>query len=84
VNIGIGIAGYLVLGLIAVGILELTTKRISTNIKDAKYDTQDILAKAGSVVETKTALVLTLLALWVFWPVAIYGACIPDKSKDKK
>lgn len=77
--IGITLALYFFIGCIALLILELTTHRISKRLKTASYDTHDKLAKSGNMVGEKTARVLTVLALIMFWWVAIYGA-LSDKN----
>ena len=61
--------GYLAVGVIAIGVLEITTKRVSGRIKDASMDTMQLTGESG-----KVALLVTVLALWVFWPAAIYAA----------
>ena len=68
---GLGI--YLLLGVIALGILDLSTKRIRRRLRPASYDTLDRLAGTGQAIGVKTAVVVTSLALWLFWPVAVYG-----------
>lgn len=65
---------YLLVGIVALVLLDLITGRIRKNIKDASYKSQEKLAASGSYVGRKTAVVLTLIALWIFYPVAIYGA----------
>jgi hypothetical protein len=69
---GFGI--YLLLGIVALGLLDLFTGRIRRKLKLASYQTQEKLALSGSFVGSKTAIMLTLIALWLFYPVAIYGA----------
>ena len=76
------IGAYLVLGIIALGLLDLFTGRIRKNIKDASYKSQAKLVARGSYVGRKTAVVLTLIALWIFYPVAIYGAISTKKEVD--
>ncbi len=60
---------YLGIGLIAVGLLDLFTGRVRGRIKLAAYDTQ---AVTGG--NRKVAVVVTIGALWLFWPFAIYAA----------
>jgi len=74
---------YLLLGIVALVSLDLFTGRVRGKLKDASYQTQEKLAGAGSFVGAKTAIVLTLLALWLFYPVAIYGA-ISNKKGGRK
>ena len=73
---------YLLTGIITLGLLDLFTGRIRKNIKDASYKSQEKLAASGSYVGRKTSVVLTLIALWLFYPVAIYGA-ISNKKEEK-
>ena len=68
------LAAYLLAGVLALLLLELTTKRISRNLKNSSCDTREILAKAGLAVQLKVALIITAVALCLFWPLAIYGA----------
>lgn len=65
---------YLLLGIVVLGLLDLFTGRIRGKLKTASYETREKLAGAGSFVGAKTAIALTLIALWIFYPVAIYGA----------
>ncbi len=63
------VAGYLTVGTLMLCLLELRTKRISSRLKPASLDIQQITG--GS---SKMALVVTVLALLVLWPFAIYAA----------
>ena len=65
---------YFSVGLLALIILDLFTGRVRSRLKDASFDTQERLAASGAVVGSKWAIGLTLIALWIFWFVAIYGA----------
>ena len=65
---------YLLLGIVALGLLDLITGRVRGRLKTASYETQVKFVLTGSFVGPKTAVILTGLALWLFWPVAIYGA----------
>lgn len=79
---------YLLIGTIALGLLDLITKRIRTRLREASYDSQANLERAGAVVGSRTALVLTVGALWLFWPAAIIGAIIGlvgnDENKEQQ
>ena len=75
---------YLLTGIVALGLLDLFTGRIRKNIRDASYKSQDKLIARGSYVGMKTAIVLTLIALWIFWVVAIYGAISSWVNKEGK
>lgn len=70
---------YLFLGIVVLGLLDLFTGRIRKKLKGASYQAQAKLATSGSYVGRKTAVFLTLVVLWVFWVVAIYGAIRGDK-----
>ena len=70
---------YLLAGFGALCILEGATKRISSRIKTASLDTYQVIGESP-----KLALVLTLIALWVFWPAAIYAAFVPEKVKKEE
>lgn len=68
------IAIYLGAGLIALWILEMTKHRISKQLKSAAFEARDKLAHSGTFVSGKMATVITCIALFIFWPAAIYGA----------
>lgn len=74
---------YLLTGIVALGLLDVFTGRIRKKLKSASVQSQAKLAASGSYVGTKTAVVLILIALWIFWVVAIYGA-ISEKMEGKK
>ena len=65
---------YLLVGVIVLGIFDLTTKRIRRKLRTAGYDTQDALANAGQTVGTKLGLVIISVYTLVFWPVVMLGA----------
>ena len=65
---------YLVAGIIALGLLDLITGMIRKRLRDMSYDTQSKLIDSGSLVGPKTAIFVTVLILWIFWPLAIYSA----------
>lgn len=68
------LALYFTVGFVALLIFDLITGRIRRKLKPASVEAQDKLVKSGNVVGTKTAIIITILALWVFWPFAIYAA----------
>jgi len=81
----IALVSYFSAGLIAILLLERLTGRVRGRLRDASYDTRDKLIYAGSIViGTRTAIVVTLLALWIFWPFAIYGALSGMLIKSKE
>jgi len=80
-------ATYLIAGTLAILLLDLTTGRISRNLKSASCDTQEILAKAGLIIPPKASLIIITVVLWLFWPLAIYGAVetmVKDASHSKE
>ncbi|KKK55799.1 hypothetical protein LCGC14_3070950 [marine sediment metagenome] len=74
----VGVGLYLLLGLVSLAVLDLRTKRIRERLREASYDTQAMM-----VAGTRTAIVVTVLALWLFWPFAVYGA-VEDRLRSKK
>jgi NADH:ubiquinone oxidoreductase subunit 3 (subunit A) len=66
--------GYFVLGITALVILDLLTKRVRTRLKDASYDAQSKLAGNMVFVNSKIARAVLIVSLILLWPVAIYGA----------
>lgn len=65
---------YFLLGIVALVLLDLITKRVRGRLKAASQETQLKLLDSGSFISPKTAVLLTLGALWLFYPVAIYAA----------
>lgn len=63
------LAIYLAVGIIALIMFDLVTKRLRRRLRDAAYDAQLKLE-----VGTKASIILTVLALWIFWPAPICGA----------
>lgn len=60
---------YLVTGILAVVLLDILTGRVRERIKGASVETQTLTGDSP-----KVAFVVTVLALWLLWPVAIYAA----------
>ena len=75
------VCAYLSIGLVALLILDFLTHRIREKLGIASMDTHMKLAEAGNVVKPWMAKVITVLALWLFWVVAIYGALTPNRRK---
>lgn len=83
VNAILAVVGiYFIIGFVALCILDILTGRIRSRLHSASEETQGRLAVTGSYVGNKTSIALTLIALWLFWPVAIYGAL--SSSKESK
>lgn len=80
------VAGYFIMGIVALTILDLLTKRVRRRLRDASRMTQERLIDTGQFVGVRMSVVLTLIALWLFWPFAIYAAVEPQRRKenDKK
>ena len=72
--IWICLGAYFGLGILALAILEVATGRVHRKLRPAASDAQQQLIEQGTVVGGKEALLLTLLALWLFWPTVVYAA----------
>lgn len=69
VGVLLAVGGYLAIGVLAILLLEILTRRVSRRIVAVSYDTQAVTGGGRWV-----AIGATALALWVFWPLAIYAA----------
>ena len=76
------LGAYLVVGIIAICLLFILTGKMRKRLKDASIDTQEKMTAKGSYIGTKQAMIITMLALWIFWPVAIYGAIFSSSKGD--
>lgn len=77
------LAIYLGVGICALVVLDILTHRIRSRLYSASLDTQSKMIDTGNYVGDKTSKMLTVLALWMFWPVAIYGAfSSPRRNKS--
>jgi hypothetical protein len=74
---------YLGVGLLGLLLLELITHRITNKINKASIDTRGRLASTGNLISMGTAKTITISALILFWPVAIYGALTKENKKEK-
>jgi len=63
------LGSYLLLGIIAIGLLDIITGRVRARLKGAATEVQ-VLTGENRVL----AIVVTVLALWLLWPAAIYAA----------
>lgn len=75
---------YLTLGVLALLVLDLVTHRVRQRLTDASYDTQSKLAQTGQYVSSRTALIIIIVALWIFWPAAIYSAITSGGNRNGK
>ena len=71
----LGILTYFLTGVVALGIFEVTTKRLSRGLRNASYDTQDTLARQNIAAPSKRAATIIIAGLiFVFWPAVFVGA----------
>ena len=80
------VIAYLAIGLLALAVFDLTTKRIRNGLRDASYETQITVANTGVfgvLLGSKLAVVVISVALWIFWPAAIYGA-VENRLRKKQ
>ncbi len=68
------VAADFLLGLLSLATLELLTKRISSRLSGASRDAQAAFINTGNYLGSRTMKIAVGLALWVFWPAAVYGA----------
>ena len=59
---------YLVIGIVALVLLDLITGRIRRRFKNASVEAQEKMVAKGSYVGNKQVMILTTFALLVFWP----------------
>lgn len=78
------ILGYFVVGLVSLGIIELTTRRFSRNFSKSTIDAQTKLANNGTPSGNTETKVLLLGATILFWPFAVYGMLTPNGGKRGK
>ncbi len=74
------LAIYFGVGICAIALLDILTHRVRSKLYSASLDTQHKIASTGNFVGSKTSVALVMFALWLFWPVAIYGALTPSKG----
>lgn len=80
-SIIIGVCSYLLVGIIVLLLInKYTGNRISNNLAPASYETQDKLAQGHILtqgtpilVSMRLSKVITTIALWILWPVAVIG-----------
>lgn len=64
------IGTYLLVGLVVCIVFDLVTKRIRNRISQYSFDTQQVTGGNHTF-----AIIITLLATWIFFPALIIGAC---------
>ena len=78
------IVGYLCLGIIALGIFDLTTKRIRTNWRDSVSEAQTSLVNSGNYIGRKAGHIALLIAMLIFWWLVLIGSFMrPKKEKNE-
>lgn len=80
-TVWLALAGYFGLGVIALAIFELCTKRISKKLREASADAQLKLLDRGTVVGSRVATALVVLTMWLFWVIVIYSAILSSSIK---
>lgn len=63
------LGAYLAIGICVVVTFDLATKRIRSRISRYAFDTQQVTGENHTV-----AVIVTLIAIWVFYPLLIIGA----------
>lgn len=76
------VASYFIVGLWAIIILDVTTKRIRRRFRAASVEAQAKLATTGNLIGEKSSMIVLLVALWLFWPAAIIGALLPKSRRE--
>jgi hypothetical protein len=77
------IVGYFCLGIIALGIFDLTTKRIRTNWRDSVGEAQTKLANSGNYMGRRMGHIALLIAMLIFWWLVLIGSFArPKKEKN--
>ena len=70
-----GIGVYFIVGVVAIGLLDLITKRIRHRIRGASYETQSqLMDRVQMRPGNQMSMLITAVALWVFWLPVVLGA----------
>lgn len=77
------VLGYFSVGIISLLVLDLVTNRVKRRLVPASYETREKLAVSGYYLGARTALVVTLLALWLLWPAVIYAAVVNKNNSEE-
>lgn len=83
-HILIGVAVYLLLGIVFLGIFDLVTQRIHTKFTQAVSDTQQRLGASGNYVGNRASACLFVITMWLFWPMVFIGALTDKKGEERK
>ena len=66
--------GYLLCGIVALGLFDIFTGRLRRNWNKAVVETMTRMSDAGAGLSTKACMVLFAAVMWLFWPMVLYGA----------
>ena len=75
---------YFLIGAVALGLFDLLTKRVRDNLRGASYDSQSVMTKAGVPLSARSAMIVTVVVMLIFWPAPIYRAVSDLWRKEGK
>ena len=65
---------YFIIGLVVLVFFDALTGRIRKNLPNASRDAQIKMAEQGQMTGGKTSFLVTLIFMWMFWPLVPAGA----------
>ena len=69
------ISMYLFVGILALAVLDILTKRIRHRLRDAAYETQtQLMDRVQMRPGNQMSMLITTAVLWVFWLPVVLGA----------
>jgi len=71
---------YFGVGVCTLVIFDILTHRVRSRLYLASLDTQNRMVATGNYIGNRSSKILIILALWIFWPIAIYGALSSSKG----
>ena len=78
-----GIAGYLVTGLLLLFLFNLITHRIQDKLVRVTYETQSRLIASGNPTGYRSSMFIFIVAMWLLWPLVFIGAITEsDAERD--
>ena len=66
--------GYLLCGIVALGLFDIVTGRLRRNWNDAIVKTMGQMSEAGIGLSVRACSVLFIVVMWLFWPAVLVGA----------
>jgi len=75
---------YFLIGAVVLGIFDFATKRVRDNLRGASYDSQSVMTKAGVPLSARSAMIVTVVVMLIFWPAPIYRAVSDLWHKEAK